>query len=84
MNWHRFFILIDDFSKDSRGYLINEKSEVYDCIVTYVNLFEILRGKKIKRLKCDNGKEFLNRDIFNFAKEKGIYIAPCPPYVHEL
>ena len=32
----------------------------------------------------DNGKEFLNNDIYNFAKEKGIYIEPCPPYVHEL
>ena len=40
-------------------------------------------GKRIKRLKCDNGREFLNKDIYNFTKTKGIYIEPCPPYVHE-
>ena len=40
----------------------------------YVNLIENLTGKKVKRLRCDNGREFLNKDIYNFAKEKGFYI----------
>ena len=43
-----------------------------------------ITGKKIKRLRCDNGKEYINKDIFRLAKEKGILIEPCPPYVHEL
>ena len=63
---------------------MKEKNEVYDCIVSYVNLIENLTGEKVKRLRCDNGREFLNKDIYNFAKEKGFYIEPCPPYVHEL
>ena len=62
---------------------MKEKNEVYDCIVSYVNLIENLTGKKVKRLRCANGREFLNKDIYNFAKEKGFYIEPCPPYVHE-
>ena len=79
-----FLILIDDYSKAAKVYVMKEKSEVYDCIVTYVNLVENLTCKRIKRLRCDNGREFLNKDVYNFAKEKGIYIEPCPPYVHEL
>ena len=60
------------------------KDEVFDYIVTYVNLVENLTGKRIKRLRCDNGREFLNKDIYNFTKIEGIYIETCPPYVHEL
>ena len=45
---------------------------------------EKLTGKRIKRLRCDNEREFIYKDINNFAKEKGIYIEPCPPYVHEM
>ncbi|KAF2893615.1 hypothetical protein ILUMI_12558 [Ignelater luminosus] len=38
----------------------------------------------IKELRCDNGKEYINSRVFQFAKEKGIIIKPSPPYVHEL
>jgi len=38
----------------------------------------------IKELRCDNGKEYINTRVFQFAKEKGIIIKPCPAYVHEL
>lgn len=79
-----FLILIDDYSKAGKIYTMKGKNEVYDCIVTYVNQLENLTGKKIKKLRCDNGREFLNKDVCTFAKEKGIYIEPCPPYVHEL
>ena len=41
-------------------------------------------GKRIKRLRCENGRGFINKDVYNFAKGKGIYIQPCPPNVHEL
>ena len=79
-----FLVLVDDYSKAAKVYTMKGKNEVFDCIVTYVNFVENLTGKRIKRLRCDNGREFLNRDIYSFAKEKGIYIEPCPPYVHEL
>ena len=79
-------ILIDDYSKAAKVYTMEEKNEVYGCIVTYVNLVENLTGKKIKRLRCDNGRGLINssinKDVYNFAK--GIYIAPCPQYVHAL
>ena len=45
---------------------------------------EKLIGKRIKRLRCDNGREFINKDIYKLAKEKEIYIEPCPPFVHKM
>lgn len=79
-----FISFIDDYSKIAKVYSIKSKAEVFDCIVQYVNECENLTGKKTKFLRCDNGKEYLNSDIYNFAKERGIVINNCPAYVHEL
>ena len=35
-------------------------------------------------MQCDNGKEYLNREIYVFVKSKGIELLTCPPYVQEL
>lgn len=49
-----------------------------------MNECENLTGKKIKVLRCDNGREYLNKNIFEFTRNKGIKVDPCPAYVHEL
>ncbi|KAF2902233.1 hypothetical protein ILUMI_03950 [Ignelater luminosus] len=79
-----FLTFIDDYSKLTKVYCIQTKTEVFDCLVQYVNEIRNLTGKMIKELRCDNGKEYINSRVFQFAKEKGIIIKPCPPYVHEL
>ena len=43
---------------------------------------EKLTGNRIKRLRCDNGREFIKISII--LLKKGIYIETCPPYVHEM
>lgn len=84
-NGEKYFLTFaDDFSKLARVYTIKSKSDVYDCFVDYINLVENTSGKKVKKLRCDNGKEYLNSDIYKFVREKGISIDACPPYVHEL
>lgn len=79
-----FISFIDDYSKISKVYVMKSKEEVCDCLTEYVNESENITGKKVKFLRCDNGKEYLNKRIYNFAKEKGIVINNCPAYVHEL
>lgn len=79
-----FLTFVDDFSKIAKVYTIKSKDQVYECFGDYLNLVENLTGKKIKQLRCDNGKEYINQNIFRLAREKGIQIEPCPPYVHEL
>ena len=63
---------------------IKSKDEVFDCFVQFVNEAENLTGKRLKILRCDNGKEYLNNRIYKFARDKGIRINNCPTYVHEL
>jgi len=47
-------------------------------------MVENITSKKIKKLRCDNGKEYVNKDISRLAKEKEIILDLCPPYVHQL
>lgn len=41
-------------------------------------------GKRVKEIRCDNGREYINKDFYNFAKQEGIYLKPGPSYTHEL
>ena len=79
-----FLTFIDDFSKIAKIYSIKSKDEVYDKFVEYINLIENKTGRKIKKLRCDNGTEYLNKNMYRLFREKGIECEACPPYVHEL
>ena len=79
-----FVSFIDGFSGLSKVYCIKTKDEVYDCFREYMNEVQNLRGKKIKRLRCDNGREYLNSKIYRLARLKNFQINACSPYVHEL
>ena len=73
-----------EHSKCAFIYTLKLKDQVYDCFLDYINKVENLTGKKIKRLRCDNGKEYMNKSMYKLIREKGILLEPCPPYVHEL
>ena len=85
LNGEKYFIsFINDYSKIARIYCIKSKDEVFDSLVQFVNGVENLMGKRLKILRCDNGREYLNNQIYKFARDKGIRINNCPTYVHEL
>lgn len=85
LNEEKYFILfIDDYSKIARIYCIKSKDKVFHSLVQFVNEVENLTGKRLKILRCDNGREYLNNRIYKFARDKGIIINNCPTYVHEL
>jgi len=77
---------IDDYSKATRLYTIKSRTEVYECFFEFINTVENITDKKIKRSRCDNEKEkeYVNKDISRLAREKGIILLLCPPYVHQL
>ena len=53
-------------------YCIRNKSETVSCLFDYINLVQNQFNKKVKKLQCDNGKEYLNKEIYNFKRQKGI------------
>lgn len=79
-----FMSVIDDHSRLCKVYCIRSKEEVYDCLCEYINEVENITGMKVKKIRCDNGKEYLNSRIYQFTRSKEIQINACPPYVHEL
>lgn len=84
-NEQRYFVsFIDDYSRHAAVCVIKNKSEVFDCFRTYVNRMQNQTGKRVKEIRCDRGREYLNRDFYNFAKENGIFLNPGPAYTHEL
>ena len=81
LNGERYFVsFIDDYSKIVKLTII----VIFNCLVQFVNESENLTGKRVKILRCDNGKEYLNNRFYKFAKEKGIIVNNCSAYVHEL
>lgn len=84
-NGERYFLtIVDDFSKLIKIYCIKSKDQVFESLSEYINQVENITNKKVKVIRCDNGKEYINSKISAFIREKGIQIDTCPPYVHEL
>ena len=79
-----FLTFVDDYSKIVRIYPIKSKDEVYNKFEEYINLVENKTGKSIKKLRCDNGTEYLNKNMYKLFRDKGIECETCSPYVHEL
>ena len=50
----------------------------------YLNLVGNKFNKRVIKLNCDNGKKYLNKEIYQLINEKGIELLPCAPYVHQL
>lgn len=84
-NGEKYFVsCIDDYSKFSSVYCVKSKAEVPQKIMDFVAFAENYQNKNVKTIRCDNGKEYINNKLVNFTKEKGIHLAPCPPYTHSL
>jgi len=84
-NGQKYFLtFIDDYSKAAKVYTIKSKTEVYECFIDFINIVENITAKKIKKLRCNNGKEYVIKDISRLAREKGIILDLYLPYVHQL
>ncbi|CAM8916933.1 unnamed protein product [Rhodiola kirilowii] len=69
----RYFITsIDDFSRRVWIYFLAKKSEAFQTFKTWKNLVENQTGKHIKRLRTDNGLEYLDKEFLDFCKCCGI------------
>jgi Integrase core domain len=72
-NGSRYLLtFIDNFSKNVWVYFLKKKSEVLKVYKEWKTLLENQTGKKIKRLRTNNGLEFYNHQFFKFCKTKGI------------
>lgn len=81
-SWY-YFCLIDDFTRKVFVYFLRQKCEATEVFKEFKQEVENETNLKIKKVRCDNGKEFSNRSLSNFLKRSGIKFQLTVPYTPE-
>lgn len=69
----RYFLLLkDDFTSYRKVFFMKQKSEVVKYIQVFIDAAERETNCKMKVLRTDNGLEFVNKEVANILKKKGI------------
>lgn len=77
----RYFMLLKDEATGFRFvYLIRQKSEVEKLINEFVVGVEKRMEVQIKRIRCDNGTEFINKNVTTMLAGRGITFERIAPY----
>ncbi|GJY26258.1 retrovirus-related pol polyprotein from transposon TNT 1-94 [Tanacetum coccineum] len=75
-------VIVNEYSRYTLVFCLKKKSDVADCIISFVRKMENLNEVKVKELRSDNGTKFKNYKLEKFCDEKGIYqnfSSPCTP-----
>ena len=65
------------------GWLLEKKEEVASTLKDVVAMLERQSGLKLKRMRSDNGTEFVNSVIESFCRQNGILHETTVPYAPE-
>lgn len=81
----RFFVTFtDDYSRASMVYFMKRKGEVYEKFKEFVAMAEALHGKRVAKLRADNGGEYVPNELKEYCKVKGIQLSFTVPYNPEM
>uniref|UniRef100_A0AAG5DT47 Retrovirus-related Pol polyprotein from transposon TNT 1-94 n=1 Tax=Anopheles atroparvus TaxID=41427 RepID=A0AAG5DT47_ANOAO len=81
---NRYFItFIDDSSRKAFVYFLKSKTEVFETFKHFKSYAENQTGEKIKRIRSDNGREYMNREMKLFLCQAGIHHETSAPYTPE-
>ncbi|KAJ0581372.1 putative RNA-directed DNA polymerase [Helianthus annuus] len=74
-----FLTIVDDYSRVVWVYLIKHKFEASTCLMYFHKMVKTQFEKNIKRIRCDNGGEFISNQMMKFYAEEGIVLeTTCP------
>ena len=76
-----FLTFIDDFFRRTWVYFLKLKSEVFDKFLAYKALVEQQFEHQIKKLRTDNGGEYVKKKITSYYIAQGIKIQHTIPYI---
>ncbi|KAL5865755.1 hypothetical protein ACOSQ3_003269 [Xanthoceras sorbifolium] len=69
---HYYVTFVDDFSRRVWVYLMKKKDEVLGIFLKWKKMIETQTGRKIKRLRSDNGTEYTNDPFMRVCEDEGI------------
>lgn len=68
-----FLTIVDDCSRATWVFLMQQKSEVTHILRNFFLLIERQFDKRVKRIRSDNGLEFLGQDCQRLFNSEGIF-----------
>ncbi|GFT91643.1 retrovirus-related Pol polyprotein from transposon TNT 1-94 [Trichonephila clavipes] len=78
-----FMVIVDDFSGMYFTYSLKNKYEVFDIFSQFKAKYEHLIDKRIKKIRTDNGLEFVNGQLDTYLANSGIFHEKTIPYNSE-
>ncbi|GFU63371.1 retrovirus-related Pol polyprotein from transposon TNT 1-94 [Trichonephila clavipes] len=78
-----FMVIVDDFSGMYFTYFLKNKYEVFDIFSQFKAKYENLTDKRIKKIRTDNGLEFVNEQLDTYLANSGIFHEKTIPYNSE-
>jgi hypothetical protein len=76
-------VILDNYSSSVLIRFIPNKSEVTDIIKQYIELTLVQFHVKVKRIRTDNGGEYMSTTLSNYFKDHGIIHELSAPHVHQ-
>lgn len=67
-----FLTFVDDYTRVVWVYLLKTKCDVSDYVISFYNLLGNQFGKFVKMFRSNNGTEFVNSNLGEFFKAKGV------------
>lgn len=67
-----FVTFIDDCSRYTEVIMLRNRSDVLQAFKDYKRKVENQTGQRIKKLRTDNGREYLSKDFNSFLREEGV------------
>ncbi|KAJ9544338.1 hypothetical protein OSB04_024045 [Centaurea solstitialis] len=65
-------VLVDEFSRFTWLEFLRAKSDAADRIIAFIKRIQVLLGRRVKKLRSDNGTEFRNAKLQSFLEDVGI------------
>ncbi|KAL2892553.1 Retrovirus-related Pol polyprotein from transposon TNT 1-94 [Bienertia sinuspersici] len=73
LNGAKYFLtILDDCSRVTWTFLLNNKMQVYKTMVGFIAMIENQFGRSIKMFRSDNGSELIKEQCMSFFMAKGI------------
>nr|GFC45020.1 retrovirus-related Pol polyprotein from transposon TNT 1-94 [Tanacetum cinerariifolium] len=74
-----FLTIVDDFTRAIWIFLLKHKNKASQHLQNFYKMIEVQFDKGIKRIRCDNGGEFISNKMLEFYNEKEILLeTTCP------
>ncbi|KAJ9552977.1 hypothetical protein OSB04_017022 [Centaurea solstitialis] len=65
-------VLVDEFSSFTWLEFLRTKSDAANRIIAFIKRIQVLLGRRVKKLRSDNGTEFCNAKLQSFLEDVGI------------